>query len=57
MTGGFWLDRPVLVTGATGLLGGWLTRRLVEAGDERGPLGPFARARDMAHDRMEVKVG
>jgi CDP-glucose 4,6-dehydratase len=27
-----WRDRPVLVTGATGLLGGWLTRRLYEAG-------------------------
>jgi len=27
----FWRDRPVLVTGATGLLGSWLTRRLLEA--------------------------
>jgi CDP-glucose 4,6-dehydratase len=27
----FWLDRPTLVTGATGLVGGWLVRRLVEA--------------------------
>src|ERR1700732_4808222 len=27
----FWLDRPVLVTGATGLVGGWLVRRLLEA--------------------------
>ena len=26
----FWLDRPTLVTGATGLLGGWLVKRLVE---------------------------
>jgi CDP-glucose 4,6-dehydratase len=32
MTRNFWQDRPVLVTGATGLVGGWLTRRLVEAG-------------------------
>ncbi len=31
---GFWLDRPVLVTGGTGLVGGWLLRRLVEAGAE-----------------------
>ncbi|HVF51308.1 MAG TPA: GDP-mannose 4,6-dehydratase [Pyrinomonadaceae bacterium] len=28
----FWLDRPVLVTGATGLIGGWLVRHLLEAG-------------------------
>jgi CDP-glucose 4,6-dehydratase len=28
----FWLDRPTLVTGATGLLGGWLVRRLLEGG-------------------------
>jgi len=28
----FWKDRPVLVTGATGLLGSWLTKRLVELG-------------------------
>lgn len=28
----FWQDRPTLVTGATGLLGGWLVRRLLEAG-------------------------
>lgn len=27
----FWLDRPTLVTGATGLVGGWLVERLVAA--------------------------
>jgi CDP-glucose 4,6-dehydratase len=32
MAESFWLDRSVLVTGATGLLGGWLTKRLVEHG-------------------------
>jgi CDP-glucose 4,6-dehydratase len=28
----FWQDRPTLVTGATGLLGGWLVQRLLDAG-------------------------
>jgi CDP-glucose 4,6-dehydratase len=28
----FWLDRPTLVTGATGLVGSWLVARLVAAG-------------------------
>ena len=29
---GFWRDRPTFVTGGNGLVGGWLVRRLVEAG-------------------------
>jgi CDP-glucose 4,6-dehydratase len=28
----FWLDRPTLVTGGTGLVGSWVVRRLVENG-------------------------
>jgi len=28
----FWQDRPVFVTGATGLVGGWLVKRLLELG-------------------------
>jgi CDP-glucose 4,6-dehydratase len=28
----FWQDRPVFVTGATGLVGGWLVKRLLSAG-------------------------
>ncbi len=28
----FWRDRPTLVTGATGLIGGWLVKRLLAAG-------------------------
>lgn len=31
-TTSFWRDRPTFVSGATGLLGGWLVKRLVEAG-------------------------
>ena len=30
----FWRDRPVLVTGATGLVGGWLVQRLNDLGAE-----------------------
>lgn len=30
----FWLDRPTLVTGATGLVGSWVVKRLVNAGAE-----------------------
>lgn len=30
----FWRDRPTFVTGATGLVGGWLVRRLLAAGAE-----------------------
>jgi len=29
---GFWTDRPTFVTGATGLVGGWLVKRLIAAG-------------------------
>lgn len=32
MSSSIWLDRPTLVTGATGLVGSWLTRRLIETG-------------------------
>lgn len=28
----FWLDRPTLVTGGTGLVGSWLVKRLMDAG-------------------------
>src|SRR5258708_31423822 len=31
MTTGFWRDRPTLVTGATGLVGGWLVRALLDS--------------------------
>ena len=32
MSAGFWLDRPVFVTGCTGFLGSWLTIAMVKAG-------------------------
>ena len=32
LTNSFWKQRPTLVTGATGLVGSWLVRRLVAAG-------------------------
>ncbi len=31
-TGSFWLDRPTLVTGATGLVGSWLVKKLLGQG-------------------------
>lgn len=31
MNANFWRDRPVLITGSTGLLGGWMLQRLVES--------------------------
>ncbi len=34
MNPGFWRDRPILITGATGLVGSWLTKRLLEVGAE-----------------------
>jgi CDP-glucose 4,6-dehydratase len=32
MSNGYWRDRPVFVTGATGLVGGWLVKRLLADG-------------------------
>jgi CDP-glucose 4,6-dehydratase len=34
MNEAFWKDRPVLITGATGLVGSWLLKRLAAAGAE-----------------------
>lgn len=58
----FWQDRPTLVTGATGLLGGWLVRRLFDAGADVVclvrdwvPQSEFVRARLI--DRVKVVNG
>jgi CDP-glucose 4,6-dehydratase len=58
----FWQDRPTLVTGATGLLGGWLVRRLLAAGTDVVclvrdwvPQSEFVRARLI--DRVKVVNG
>lgn len=32
VTTDYWQDRPIFVTGATGLVGGWLVKRLLDAG-------------------------
>jgi CDP-glucose 4,6-dehydratase len=32
MTNTFWLDRPVLITGATGFVGSYLVERLLDQG-------------------------
>ena len=32
MNASFWIDRPVLITGCSGLTGSWLAARLVENG-------------------------
>lgn len=62
MNRGFWLDRPVFVTGATGLVGGWLVRRLLELGADvvclvrdRVPASELYRAR--LADRVRIVNG
>jgi CDP-glucose 4,6-dehydratase len=55
----FWQDRPALVTGATGLVGGWLVRRLLDAGADVVclvrdwvPQSEFVRARLIDHVKV-----
>jgi CDP-glucose 4,6-dehydratase len=57
----FWSGRPTLVTGATGLLGGWLVRRLLDAGAEvvclARPRGPNVPARAALPSRVKLVEG
>jgi CDP-glucose 4,6-dehydratase len=55
----FWRDRPTLVTGATGLVGGWLVKRLVAAGaDVVGLIRDWVPESELVRSRRveEIKV-
>ncbi|HEY3041621.1 MAG TPA: NAD-dependent epimerase/dehydratase family protein, partial [Pyrinomonadaceae bacterium] len=58
----FWRDRPTLVTGGTGLLGGWLVRFLVDGGADlvclvRDWVPQSALVRDRLIDKVKVVRG
>jgi CDP-glucose 4,6-dehydratase len=54
---GFWLDRPVFVTGATGLIGNWLVRRLLDAGaDVVCLVRDWVPQSELVHSRLIEKV-
>jgi CDP-glucose 4,6-dehydratase len=58
----FWRDRPTFVTGATGLVGGWLVRRLLAAGAditclERDWVPHSELVRSGMRDRVKVVTG
>jgi CDP-glucose 4,6-dehydratase len=50
--GSYWKDKPVFVTGATGLMGGWLVKALMREGAEITAL-----VRDQAPKSMLVREG
>jgi CDP-glucose 4,6-dehydratase len=58
----FWLDRPVFVTGATGLVGGWVVKRLLDARAAvtclmRDWVPASLAARDAVRERVSVVHG
>ena len=55
----FWQDRPIFVTGATGLVGGWLVRRLLDlAADVVCLVRDWVPQSELVHSRLieQVKV-
>lgn len=57
VTAAFWQDRPTLVTGATGLLGSWLVRRLLDLGADTVCLvRDWVPQSEMVRDRLIEKV-
>jgi len=53
----FWQDRPTLVTGATGLVGGWLVRRLLDLGaDVTCLVRDWVPQSELVHTRMIERV-
>jgi len=62
MSADVWRDRPVLVTGATGLLGGWLTEALLARGAQvvatvRDEVPRSRLVRERVIDRVDVARG
>jgi CDP-glucose 4,6-dehydratase len=57
MANDFWRDRPVLVTGATGLLGNWLIKSLVERGsDVTCLIRDWVPQSELSHSRLIERV-
>jgi CDP-glucose 4,6-dehydratase len=57
MKNGFWRDRSVFITGATGLVGGWLTKHLLDQGASVTALvRDWVPASDFIHEGLAERV-
>ena len=57
MKNSFWRDRTVFITGATGLVGGWLTKHLLEQGASvTGLVRDWVPASEFARQRLAERV-
>ena len=57
MNTSFWLDRPVFVTGGTGLVGGWLIKQLMERGADIVCLvRDWVPQSELVHDHLIEKI-